>query len=135
MLPPGDWIRYAVARWELVRRDRAVDCSRMRTVVFSGGMDQEQVLKDILETVVFLKDHSVSKEDAGAFATKDDLERFATKDDLAQMKGEIMTHLDALVVLHKKLDEERLASQANFDRLAGQVRRLAEHVHFHLEGV
>jgi hypothetical protein len=51
------------------------------------------------------------------------------------MKSEILTHLDALVVLHKKLDEERVAMQANHDRLAKQVRLLAAHVQFKLEGV
>ena len=111
-------------------------------------MDDAKALKDILETVVFIKDHAASKEDLKRFATKEDLTAlegrmaskedltaFATKEDLQEMKGEIMTHLDALVVLHKKLDEERVASQANFDRLAKQVRRIAGHVHLQLEGV
>ncbi len=133
-------------------------------------MDQGQAFQDILETVHFLRDHAVSKEDAKAFATKEDLKAFATKEDLKafatkedlkafglrmeqrfatkedlerfateehfeKMKDEIMTHLDGLVVLHKKLDEERVAMQANFDRLTGQVRLLAKHVHVQLDGV
>lgn len=72
-------------------------------------MEQAQALKDILETVVFIKDHAASKEDLNRFATKadlaafelrvttkEDLEAFASKKDLEVMKDDIMTHLDGL---------------------------------------
>jgi hypothetical protein len=66
-------------------------------------MDDSKALKDILETVVFIKDNAASKADLAAFelrvATKEDLVDFATKDDLRGMKNELTTHLDGLVVL------------------------------------
>lgn len=121
-------------------------------------MDQAQAIKDILETVQFLRDHAVSKEDAAVFATKEDLklfatkedlrnmedrlsqqfatkedlQSFATKEDLRQMKDDIMAALDALVVLHKKLEMEVAAMHVNYQRVTGQLERLARHVQFDL---
>lgn len=127
----------------------------------SRNMDDSKVLKDILETVVFIKDNAASKADLAAFeermASKADLERFATKEDLAAfelrvatkedlavfatkedlraMKNEVMTHLDALVVGHKKFVVELAAVQYNYRHLDTQLQQLAKHVNFSFQGI
>ena len=99
--------------------------------------NQDKNLKDILETVSFIKDNAATKEDLDKFATKEDLERFATKEDLerfatkddlsflkedilnevdnklqvldnkmSEYKDEIITKIDAFVVLNQKLDTD-----------------------------
>lgn len=84
-------------------------------------MDQAQALKDILETVQFLREHAASKED---------LSDFATKGDLRKAKDEIMTHVDGFIVLHQKVVAELAAAQSNNDRLAKRIDQLARHLHF-----
>ncbi|MFH1099077.1 MAG: hypothetical protein V1723_04145 [Candidatus Uhrbacteria bacterium] len=90
-------------------------------------MNQEQTLKDILDTVVFLKDHAASKEDL-----KTELERFATKEDLQGVKSEVMAHVDGFIVLYKKIEDEQTASLANYQWLEGHLRGLAKHVNYQL---
>lgn len=87
-------------------------------------MDQGQALSDILESVRFLRDHAVSKEDAKAFATKDDLR---------QVKDDIMAHIDGFTVLHRKLEVELVAVQSNYRRLDDHVEQLAKHLRFQFQ--
>ncbi|MCX6745890.1 MAG: hypothetical protein NTX00_02615 [Candidatus Parcubacteria bacterium] len=105
-------------------------------------VNQDKNLKDILETVSFIKDNAATKEDLEKFATKDDLERFATKDDLdflkeemlnefdnrlAETKDEIITKIDAFVVLNQKLDTELAALRSKYERLESTVQKMLAH--------
>ena len=98
---------------------------------------EQKLLQDILETVEFLKENMVSKDDLVDFATKEDLTRFATKDDLhmglEELKSDLMTHMDGFISLHQKLDLELVAMRAKYDRLEGHIKVLAEHLHLKLE--
>ena len=110
--------------------------------IFKKNKKEPENLKDILETVGFIKDNAATKEDLEKFATKDDLERFATKDDLnflkeemlnefdnrlAETKDEIITKIDAFVVLNQKLDTELAALRSKYERLESTVQKMLAH--------
>jgi len=106
------------------RAEVACTCAWVCVVVSWSHMSQEQMLKDILDTVRFLRDHAVSKEDASDFVTKENLR---------QAKSEIMTHVDSFIVLHQKLDTELVALRGKYDRLEGQLQQIARHLNLRLQ--
>jgi hypothetical protein len=107
----------------------------------NGPMEQEKALKEILETVSFLRDHAVTKEEAALksdleairseMALKSDLE--AIRSEMAAMKGEIITHIDGFVVLHQKLDTELTALRAKSERLEDYIQQIVRHLQLKLQ--
>lgn len=122
-------------------------------------MKDENLLKDILETVEFIRDHAASKEDLKEglasvrrdMATKEDLREgldsvrrdMATKEDIAavrrdmvtktelhEMKDELMSHIDGFIGLHQKLETEIIALNGKCQRLEALITQLAKHVGF-----
>lgn len=73
-----------------------------------------KILNEILETVIFLKDNAV---------TKNELEEklSAVK---TELRNEIITHVDGFITLHKKLDTEYAALYYKYDRLETRVEKL-----------
>lgn len=114
-----------------------------RARYLSRNMDDSKALKDILETVVFIKDNAASKVDLERFATKEDLaaveQRMASKKDVHEIvgkaKSEIMTQIDGFVVLHKRIEQELVADRANYHRIAKQVQFIAKRLNLSLDGV
>ena len=85
--------------------------------------NQEQTLNDILETVTFIKDHAITKEEGvtkkelsgleqrigGKFSHLEDT--MATTVALTEAKSEVLTHVDDFITMHKKLEVELVALQ------------------------
>lgn len=78
-------------------------------------MDESKTLKDILDTVVFLRDHAASREDVHEI--------------VGQAKSEIMTRVDSFIGLHQKLDTELVALRGKYDRLEAELSRVLRHLH------
>ena len=82
----------------------------------------EKNLRDVLETVNFIKDNGVFKDDLKQFAIKEDLEQFATKEDLVQFATkkdleQFATKKDLEQFATKK-DLEQFAAKEDLDKFA-----------------
>lgn len=54
-------------------------------------------------------------------ALKTDLENFATKEELRQMENRLMTRMDEMMVILKRMDEERVFTFEYVKRLEARV--------------
>ena len=114
---------------------------RMRSIYWCYMENNEQqTLNDILETVTFLKDHAMTKEEGvtkkellgleqrigGKFSYLED--KMATTVALTEAKSEVITHVDDFITLHKKLEVKLIALQSKYARLEGQLHFLAKHL-------
>ena len=100
-------------------------------------MEQDKIMRDILEAVVFLKDHAVTREELvdQIVGLKGDLlaqMETLVEERLTSVKDEILTHVDSFIVLHQKLDTEFVALRAKYDRLEGHLQQIAAHLQLRL---
>lgn len=116
-------------------------------------MEQEKILQDILETVNFLKDNAVTKQEFNEKFEKVD-ERFQGIDrrfeiidqrfngidqrfenidhQLSEMRSDILSHVDGFISLHQKLDTEVTALRAKVERLEDQLQKVMKHLSLNL---
>ncbi len=87
-------------------------------------------INDVLEIVQFLKDNSVSKNEAVTqqtlqielakmgitFDTKIDSVRDELRNDMKEMKSELIGHIDSFTKLYEKLDHELVALRDKYDQ-------------------
>lgn len=98
------------------------------------------MLKDILETVQFLKDEMVPRREfdekisdlRSNLVTHRELER-VLDDRIGTLKSDLMTHMDGFIGLHQKLDLELVALRAKYDRLESYITQLAKHANVTLQ--
>lgn len=83
------------------------------------GKASQATLEEVLEVVEFIRDNAVSKQDLAVA--------------LAKTENRIMTHIDAIVTMHTKLDEEQIAIRALYHRHEAQLGKIAKHVNINLE--
>ena len=96
-------------------------------------MSQDQTMKDILETVQFLKENAATSAEVGEVrAEVHQLRKDGTKE-IISVKTEVITHVDGLAVLHQRLDTELAALRMKYERLQGHVLQLARHAQIELE--
>lgn len=75
-------------------------------------MENDKAVKEILEIVTFLRD---------AAASKEDVEKI-----VSEAKSELLTHIDGLVVQHKKNEIESVATRALYKQLVTYIAGLAK---------
>lgn len=95
-------------------------------------MSEEQILQDILETVHFLRDNAVTKDEFHEEVDRLDgriTEVQTTLDNrITQVRDEMINHIDHFIVLHNKLDTELVSLRNKCDRLESQLRQLFLHL-------
>jgi len=94
------------------------------------SMNQDKTIKDILETVEFIRDHAATKEDLLQFATKEELQNVKDelRNEMHEMKNELLNHIDGFIALHQKLETEVIALHGKYQRMESTVHQIIKHV-------
>jgi len=92
--------------------------SHLYTIV---TMQNEAMLKDILEIVTYLKDNSVKRDEFLDFK-KEVATEFKT------VREDVISHVDHFIGLHTKLDTELTALRTKYDRLEEKLERVMQHL-------
>jgi archaellum component FlaC len=116
--------------------------------------DNNQMLKDILEIVNFLKDNSVTKAEFNSYRGENDKrfdgidkqfnsidKRFENIDkrfddvdaEFKKVREEIIDHVDGFVGLHQHLEIELAAVAHKTDRLENHIYTIAKHLQLQLD--
>jgi len=105
------------------------------------------MIKDILETVQFIKETAATSHELGEVRdevtqvrdevtqVRSDLHDFkhTVDEKLTEVKSDIITHVDGIIILHQKLDTELAALRAKYERLESHVLLLAKHANIQLD--
>ena len=84
-------------------------------------MSDEQMIQDILETVHFLRDNAVTKDEF-----HEEVNRLDNR--INEVRDEMITHIDQFILLHNKLDTELVSLRSKCDRLESQLRQVFLHL-------
>jgi hypothetical protein len=66
----------------------------------------------------------MDKKILGQLATKQDLEKLVTKEEFSDFQNENLTRLDDVLVILRRLDQERVFSTERVNRIEGEVQQL-----------
>ena len=96
-----------------------------------------QVLRDILETVNFIKDNAVTKTELAniELAVEKQINDFNVDVDgkfavVDQRFDEMLGHVDAFAKLHETLDQEMVSLRGKYDRLEERLVRVEQKLGF-----